>query len=296
MNPESGYAVLAEAAALNGLSPEGARIVGNGKHLVFALPGGLVGRIGERGSSVERAANEVEVSRWLDGMGFDAVREAPGLIQPTVVAGHPVTWWRQLPEHRFSTLAELGAVLRELHALPVPSSISISGFSPLRHALTCIHRAQILTETDRAWLAGRADELRRAYADMVFRGPMRVIHGDAWRGNVVVPDAGPPLLLDLGTVRVGPVEWDLIPTAADYTDLRRLSSDSYASFVDAYGFDVTESAGYRTLVEIYELRLTAYALVRAGDNAATAREALHRLACLRGEVARPWVWKSFQPT
>jgi aminoglycoside phosphotransferase (APT) family kinase protein len=295
MDRESGYAVLAEAAVRNGLDPEGARVVGDGKHLVFALAGGVVGRIGERGSSAERAGREIEVSRWLTSQRFAVVREAPGLIQPTVVAGHPVTWWMRLPEHRTSTLAELGAVLRELHALPVPSTVSISGFSPLRHAMTCIQRAQILTDADRAWLMSRADELRRAYAKIAFHGPLRVIHGDAWRGNVVVPDAGPPLLLDLGTVRIGPVEWDLIPTAVDHTDLRRISSDGYASFVDAYGFDVTESAGYRTLVEIYELRLTAYALVRAADNAATARVALHRLACLRGEVARPGEWKSFQP-
>jgi len=42
----------------------------------------------------------------------------------------PVTWWKLLPEHRRATPAELGAVLHELHALPIPETLQLPQLNP----------------------------------------------------------------------------------------------------------------------------------------------------------------------
>ncbi|PXY28527.1 hypothetical protein BA062_21890 [Prauserella flavalba] len=117
--------------------------------------------------------------------------------------------------------------------------------------------------------------------------------GDAWQGNVAVPEYGEPVLLDLEQVGVGDPAWDLAPLAVDYADFSRVSDDDYRAFSDAYGADVLRWTGFRPVATVSELRWTAFVLSKAdGTNDAT-REARHRLACLRGEVERPWSWTAF---
>lgn len=122
-----------------------------------------------------------------------------------------------------------------------------------------------------------------------------VIHGDAWQGNLVVPvEGGAPVLLDLDHVGLGPREWDLISLAVDYTDFARITTSDYQDFVDAYGgYDMTTWSGYRTLATIRELRWTAFVLGKATANPKAAQQVRHRVACLRGEVERPWSWSAF---
>jgi len=118
-----------------------------------------------------------------------------------------------------------------------------------------------------------------------------VIHGDAWQGNVAVPDFGRPILLDLEMVSLGRREWDLVQIAVDYTDFARLTDEDYRSFVAAYGgYDVTSVSGYRTIADLQELRWGCFALGKSDRSAEAAREARHRIACLRGDLARPWSW------
>lgn len=150
-----------------------------------------------------------------------------------------------------------------------------------------------LSKDDRGWLAEHLSALRVDYADLPAGLPRRVIHGDAWQGNVIVPDGGEPTLLDLDHVSVGPPEWDLVPLAVDHTDFARISTVDYGAFVDAYGSDVTSWAGYRTLAAIRELRWTVFALSKADTGSAAAGEAEHRISCLRGQIPRPWTWAAF---
>lgn len=85
-------------------------------------------------------------------------------------------------------------------------------------------------------------------------------------------------------------EWDLIQIASDQTDFDRLSEADYLAFVDAYAADVTTHPAFRLLADIHELRWTVFALSRSGTNESAAGQVRHRLACIRGEFARPWRW------
>jgi aminoglycoside phosphotransferase (APT) family kinase protein len=148
-------------------------------------------------------------------------------------------------------------------------------------------------------LASTLEGLRTEFRHLPDGLPSTVVHGDAWQGNVVVPDVPidgdpVPIMLDFENVGVGHPEWDLISVAVDRTDFERITADEYAAFVTSYGgYDVTTWEGYRTLASIRELRWTCFALSKANTNQRAVHEARHRLACLRGEVPRPWRWEAF---
>ncbi|MCP2166575.1 Phosphotransferase enzyme family protein [Goodfellowiella coeruleoviolacea] len=211
-----------------------------------------------------------------------------------MVEGRPVTWWVQLPEHRPATPAELGAVLKRLHALAVPKCPVLSTVDPFEGLTESLDTGAFLAEGDRAWLQCLVERLRGEYRALLPGLSWCVIHGDAWQGNVVVPQCGEPVLLDLDHLGVGPREWDLVSLAADYTDFARLARADYEAFVAAYGgYDMTTWSGYRTLATIRELRWTAFVLGKANVNQKAVDEARHRVACLRGEIDRPWSWLAF---
>lgn len=279
------------AAAANGIDASEARLIRNGSHVMWAMPGGIVGRVGERGSK-DASAREVAISRWLDSAGIRAVRALDGPMQPTVVEDFTVTWWELLPEHRPASPAELGSVLRRLHNVTERPSVALptfSAFGSTRRRLQGLHEFDL----EVAWLTERMDCLERQYLELA--GDMRSgpIHGDAWQGNAAVLDNEHTVILDLEAFCVGPIYWDLIPVAVDYTDFSRITVREYEEFADAYGFDVTATVEYRTLADIQETRWTAYVLGKATRDSAEGVEAKHRIACLMGDIPRPWKWKAF---
>lgn len=150
-----------------------------------------------------------------------------------------------------------------------------------------------MNESERGWLLAHYDELRGRYDELPQPVSPCVIHGDAWQGNLVVPPSGVPTLLDLDKVSVGRPEWDLVQLAVDYTDFSRVPEAAYREFVDAYGgYDLTTQPSFRVLADIQELKWVGFALSRAEASETAARQARHRIACLRGEVARPWRWEA----
>jgi Ser/Thr protein kinase RdoA (MazF antagonist) len=208
-----------------------------------------------------------------------------------MVGDRPVTWWVELPRHRHATPAELGRALRKLHRLPRPTTLELRPLNPFNGFDERIHRSGWPVEGDRVWLAQQLAELKGRWDDLAVHGDASVIHGDAWQGNVAVADGGEPTLVDLEHVSLGIREWDLAPLAVDYTDFRRVSQDEYGEFVEAYGgYDVTTWGGYRTVADIQELRWVCFSLGRAAVDSRAAAEARHRIACLRGEIPRPWTW------
>ncbi|MFC7743683.1 phosphotransferase [Nocardiopsis composta] len=116
--------VLAEACRAAGLAPEGAREVAFGENAVFDLEAEpVVVRIGRSAALLDRARREAEVAAWLAAEGVPAVRPAAGAPGALLVAGHPVTFWDRLPEPvRPAGGADLGALLRRVHALGEPRS------------------------------------------------------------------------------------------------------------------------------------------------------------------------------
>ncbi|GAA1233065.1 aminoglycoside phosphotransferase family protein [Prauserella halophila] len=286
--------VLTVAADEAGLDVTAASLIRDGSNVMYRLQGRIVARVGPTGTG-DIAARQIDVSRWLASSGVTVVRALDEVPQPTVVDGRPVTWWYELPEHRPATTAELGAVLREVHALRAPDQLELPRFDPLSGVAERIAAADHVPGDDRACLGKRVEDLRGRLAKVATDGRDGVVHGDAWQGNVAVPVAGgPPILLDLEHVSRGYQDWDLIPVAVDHTDFARVSRADYEEFVTAYGgHDVTTTAAFRVLADSQELRWVAFVLGKAVASAQAARETRHRIACLRGQVDRPWFWTAF---
>jgi hypothetical protein len=284
--------VLRTAARIAGVDATDAEMIRDGSHVMYRLRGDVAARVGKPGTA-DTAEREVKVAAWLAASGLSVTQPVLDVSQPVVVDSRPVTWWRLLPEHRAATPAELGSMLRALHALPVPTSPPLPTADPLAD-LDQIGRAPGLDADDRVWLTRHAADLRERYRRLSLGEPRHVIHGDAWQGNVAVPTAGAPILLDLEHVAIGHPDWDLIQLGVDYTDFARIDKQEYRAFVRAYGgYDVTATPGFRVIADIQELRWTRFVLSKAESSAAAAREARHRIACLQGEEPRPWTWAAF---
>jgi tRNA A-37 threonylcarbamoyl transferase component Bud32 len=295
MDPSLADRLVARAASLVGLPSAGTHLLRSGSHVMFMLPGGPVARVGDIGTSTS-ATRELAAARWLARHKFPAVRpaELPGVEQPTVIDGYPITWWQPIPPHRHATPAELGRLLRQLHNLPVPGDdLSLPDFAPFDGLSERIAPSSVLDDDERTWLTQYIDSLKAAYTDTAVMHRSRVMHGDAWQGNIAVPHTGEPVLLDLEAMCLGPTEWDLIPIAVDFVDFARLSAEDYQSFVHAYGRDITTSADFRILADIQEVRWTTFVIGLGKHNPAAAHEAHTRISCLQGRAARPWTWQAF---
>ena len=286
--------VLDAAGRRTGIPITDAVLIRDGANALYRLPDGVVARIGPPGT-YRGAERQIHASRWLADAEVPVVRALDGIDQPTLVDDQPVTWWEELPEHRHAKPAELGAVLKRLHALPIPEWPSFPTVDPFEGLAEAIETGTALLADDRSWLADLAEQLRAEYTELAPGLSRCVIHGDAWQGNVVVPVAGgSPVLLDLDHVGIGPREWDLVSLAVDFTDFARVPQADYDAFVAAYGgYDMTASTGYRTLATTRELRWTAFVLGKADTSPQAAQEVRHRVACLRGKVSRPWTWSAF---
>ena len=285
--------VLRQAASQVGLNTEDALLLRNGSNAIYLLPSaGVVARIG-RSRTAEDAARQVQIATWLSANGIEANLPIDGL-DLVVVAERPVTWWTPIPAHRHATPAELGAVLRKLHDLQVPTTIDLPNLDMVEHVAERITSARALPAADHDWLHSRLATLDEDLAITDVLQSRHVVHGDAWQGNLVVPDGGLPILLDFDNVSIGHPAWDLIPLAVDHEDFARIDNEDYNAFVTADGgYDVREEPWFRTLADLQELRWTAFVADQAAHDPAAATEVSHRLACLRGEVPRPWKWAAF---
>ncbi|MDT8913539.1 aminoglycoside phosphotransferase family protein [Amycolatopsis sp. PS_44_ISF1] len=285
--------VLTRAGRQAGITTSGALKIRDGSNVMYRLLGDVVARIGPEHTE-EAAGRQVAVARWLASAGINVVTPVAGLAQPTVVGTRPVTWWERIPEHRSATPAELGAMLRQLHNLTPPATPVLADFDPLSGVDKRVAAATRLGEADQAWLVDRVRAVRDELAQLVAAMGRGVIHGDAWQGNIAVPDSSAPVLLDLEHVSLGSRDWDLIPLAVDYADFARLSDEDYHAFVGAYGGrDVIQAPHFRTFADAQELRWTAFTLAKAETDDDAAEQTRHRIACLRGEVPRPWTWDAF---
>ncbi|MEV3965140.1 aminoglycoside phosphotransferase family protein [Nocardia sp. NPDC050193] len=292
MTPASAAGILEQAAAHAGLDASTATPLRTGAHAIFELTGGIIARIGKPGSA-DTARRELRVSHWLNQSGIPVVHAVDTLPQPIVIDGHPVTWWRLIPDHRPATPAELGAALARLHTLTPPTAFQLPKYQPFAGIEERITTATMLPDDDRHWLTEHYRELRQRYEQLPPVNRTSVIHGDAWQGNLLVPSTGTPIFLDLDKVSFGRPEWDLIQLAVDHTDFNRLHSTAYHAFVTAYGGDdMTTTPEFRIYADVQELRWTAFAISLSHHSPTAQAEATHRIACLRGRVHKPWNWNA----
>lgn len=288
MSHDDALPVVQAACAAAGFDFAGAKVIRLSENAIYRLPGAVVARVARAGQGAA-AAKEVNVARWLEDSGVPAVRALRAVEQPVLVEDRAVTFWHELPPHENGSTVDVATALRQLHKLAPPTGFELPELAPFVRLDLRIRAALTLTAADRGWLLDRLAELVAAYADLPPGLPRCVVHGDAWRGNVVSTADG-VVLLDLERCSVGPPEWDLVSTAVGYATTGRVGDAEWASYCDAYGSDVTTWSGFSVLRDIRELRMTTMAAQLAATNPERyAEQASHRLACLRGERGpRPW--------
>ena len=281
-------AALAAACRAVNLDASTTELMRASENTLFRLPGGIVARVTRLGQ-LAAAVKEVQVSRWLRSLDVPVVEALAEIEQPVSAEGRAVTFWHELPEHRFSSIPELAAVLRRLHDLPTPG-FELPRVAPFVRLRDRIIETTALSEDDRDWLLAHLTDLERRYATLPEGRPWCAVHGDVWAGNIVVTDRG-PIVLDLERFAFGPPEWDLTSIAIDYTTFGDLTAQDWASFCHRYGYDVTSWAGFQILRDARELRKVTFALQMAEERPDLASQAAYRLACVQGKHGpRPWGW------
>ena len=140
-------------------------------------------------------------------------------------------------------------------------------------------------DDNRTWLNYHSDQLLAAYGKLGFLLPAGMIHGDAWRGNLL-RDAHRVVLADWDNVSVGPREIDLVPTLQ--APRFGLPEDQRDAFIDAYGRDIRSWDGYQVLLRTRELSTVSALLREAHASDAARRELLVRLGSIRAGDDGQW--------
>lgn len=279
--PKRAHELLALAGARLDLPVETAVLVRLGENAIFQLPdASLAVRIGRSPDKVPVVARELCVTRWLAGHGVPVVRSVDSSPAPQTVEGHPVSVWHWVEPGRPGPGAkDLAGVLRQVHDIDGAPSCDLPAPDLLGVSERRLSAIEGLPDADRLLFAERVAELRDRYASLDFALPAGVIHGDAHTGNLL-GHAGAVVLGDFEATAVGPREWDLIPMAISRARFGR-SDETYKSFTNRYGFDVTSWAGYSVLRAIRELYMTVWLAQNAGHGASEAAELELRTCTIR---------------
>ncbi|MET9840020.1 phosphotransferase [Streptomyces virginiae] len=248
------YQVLEGACAKAGLDGRDARLLRGHTNAVLLLEKEqVVAKIARKGTAVESVARTVTFVRWLVESGFPTAPLHP-CDQPLVVDGHAVTFWTYLPQPEHPVAAEqLSGPLKALHSLPPPPIVfaehdNIRAIRRSLTAITCLPAAAV------RYMEEEADRLEGALRNVQFSLAPGLIQGDPQHRNALHTTDGSAVLCDWDTVAQGQPEWDLVTVEVH---CRRFGYGlaHYQAFADAYGWDVTRSAGYSVLRDIRELRM-----------------------------------------
>ncbi|WP_282695666.1 aminoglycoside phosphotransferase family protein [Streptomyces sp. CC208A] len=267
-----------EILAAAGLPADGVRLLALGENAVFAVAG-LVVKVGRSAELFERARREVALAGRLAGAGIPAVRAAEE--EPRLVEGHPLTFWRPLPEPvRPAEPCDLAPLLTAVHALPEPTEFVL----PRRELLGGVERwlrlaGDAIAPEDAAFLRERRDSFAPAAAALTPHLAPGPIHGDALPRNVRVGPDG-PVLMDLETFSSDLREHDLVVLALS-RDRYGLDPAAYDAFTEAYGWDVREWEGCAVLRGARETASCAWVAQHAPHNPKALAEFERRVASLR---------------
>jgi len=293
---QSTHETLREACARLRLDAAGADLIRFGQNAIYRLRGQpYVVRIAR---TVETAdVNiEVRVAKWLADAGFPAtaLADIDHLDQPIEVGGRVVTVWEYVPQGpQRPTVSDLGRILRCLHQLTPPADLELPAFRPLRNIPRRLALApSSVKKADIEFLRQRAEELDEAYAGLSFELPPGPIHGDAHPGNLMRTETGGIVIGDLECFATGPREWDIALPAAYRYGLGWLTDDEYRTFVEVYGYDVSQAPCFPVLRSIREVNMTAWLMQNVAESADIGNEFRRRMADLRNPDA-PRRWRPF---
>jgi aminoglycoside phosphotransferase (APT) family kinase protein len=287
--PDSTQRILRAACDEAGLDARDAELIRLGENALYRLPHeSTVVRIARGPDYQADAEKEVHVSEWLTTQGFPTarLRDVP---QPLSVDGHPVTFWRYIdgrPGER-SDVGTLGRLLRELHSEPRPTAFDLPSVDTLDKVTGRIGLAPVAAD-DKQYLLRHCEELKATLRDLDFPLPLSVIHGDAHIKNLMIQSDGNALMIDLERFSYGHPEWDLSVTATEHVTAGWWTRGEYATFTEAYGFDVTEWDGFPVLRATQELKMTTWIMQNVEHSRGIANEFEKRMATIRGGPKQNW--------
>ncbi len=285
--------VLEAAAARLGVSAHDAQLLRLHGNASYALPSaGLVIRIATSPQVLGPITASIAVTRWLAGRGFPCTVPADVDDQPFVIAGSVVSAWQYLPttETPAPASAEMGAILRELHAQGDPPDPLPRLDDPLSSVVAAISDApDAIPAADQPWLQERLTQLSEQWSELDFPRPPGLIHGDAHIGNLMRAASGRAVLGDWDHVATGPREWDLAQIY--YMDRRfgRAGQNGIAAFTAAYGWDIRTWPGLDTVIAIREIWGLRPYIRTARDRPDHAQQLAYRLHTLQsGDTQARW--------
>jgi aminoglycoside phosphotransferase (APT) family kinase protein len=284
--------VFERACAIAGIDVAGARLLRVGSNTVYRLKAPVIARVSRPGTDAGHVRRTVAVARWLESVGYPAVRVVD-VDQPVVIEGRVVTFWEAVSDDgdEYASTAEVAEVLLELHMLTVPEDLHLPDLAPFDSAPRRIEGNTWLSAADRAFLIAMLAQMRAAYEGLEFVLPPGVIHGDANVGNVLRDGRGRPVVIDLDGFAVGPREWDLALTAIYYDSFGWHTREEYEDFVRVYGFDIMAWPGYPVMRAVREFLMVTWVIQKAAESEQAAAEARKRIAALRSGASR----KDWQP-
>jgi hypothetical protein len=261
-----------------------------GSNAVYRLAEPVIVRIAPDATDLAGARRQVAVARWLAAEDFPATR-ALDVEQPVIAEGRAVTFWESAADKtEYAPIADVATLIRRLHDLEAPVALDLPEKAPFDGPRLSADEFPGLPEADAAFLIDRAEQVSQKYHDLTFVLPPGVIHGDANVGNVILDQAGEPLLIDLDSFAIGPRELDLVQTALFYDRLGWHTAEEYRTFVDVYGFDLMSWPGYEVLADIREVSMTLWLARKAAVDAKAAVEAEKRINAMRtGASRRDWL-------
>lgn len=284
--------LLEQACTAGGLEADSARLLRMGSNAVYHLKAPVVVRISRHDDDAGAARRTIAVARWLESVGYPAVR-AIRIDQPVVIDAHVITFWESVSDdgEQYATLAEVADVLSQLHALVAPDYLRLPALEPFEDTGRRIAASKWLKPGNRDFLAEQLGRLKEEYARLEFVLPPGVIHGDAGVGNVLHDSHRNPVVIDLDRFAIGPREWDLALTAIYFDSFGWHTRDEYETFVRVYGFDIMQWPGYPVMRAVREFLMVTWIIQKADESEQAAAEAGKRIQALRTGASR----KDWQP-
>jgi hypothetical protein len=293
MDRDKADTVLETAAARLGVPAHDARLLRLHGNASYILPSaGLVIRIATSPQMLGPITASIAVTRWLAGRGFPCTIPADVDDQPFVIAGSVVSAWQYLPtaETPAPSSAEMGTILRELHAQGDPPDPLPSLDDPLASVVAAISDApDAIPTADRSWLQERITQLSEQWSALDFPRPPGLIHGDAHIGNLLRAASGQAVLGDWDHVATGPREWDL--AQIHYMDRRfgRAGATGIDAFTEAYGWDIRPWPGLGTVIAVREIWGLRPYIRTARDQPDHSQQLAYRLHTLQsGDTQARW--------
>ncbi|WFE60059.1 phosphotransferase [Micromonospora sp. WMMD712] len=283
--------VLAEVCRRLGYPESEAALLRHHTNAVYAVRDVVI-KIAPGDLGIERVRAVVAVVDWLVARRFPTVELHPGLAQPLRVSGHAVTVWQRLDpaDHRPITVAELGTLLRDLHALPAPP-IPLPILQPINGIARSVARSEILNGKEQDLLMDRLEVLAAGWEAMRFPHGPSLIQSDPQIRNALRRFDGTPVLADWDGAVLGPREWDIATVAVH---CRRFDPPGWAAFADftaAYGWDATSWPGFDELCQLRELQMIATNARKSRPGTDAAEEVRHRIAGLIDDGAEIRRWQ-----